>query len=142
MFMLFYLIHKIFRGKFIYKYVILIFILGLLALHFLGKINHYVDGYFVIFFSVLAFFLFFGDVISLVKDIIDSIKERHFKRSTFVVQISSLVILTGLYAYMYVFLLKNVDDTFFNIYKIEFQYQGKKYMSAYFNDKYIFSREP
>ncbi len=139
MFVLFYLIHKIFKGKFFYKYIILIFIIILLVLHFFGKINHYIDSYFVIFFSVLAFFLFFGDIISLVQDIFHTIKENTFKKSTFIIQIISLLSLIVLYGYIYIFFFRNVDNTFFDIYKVDFQYKWVAYKSVYFNDKYIFA---
>ncbi|HCB51411.1 TPA: hypothetical protein DEP21_02435 [Patescibacteria group bacterium] len=92
-------------------------------MHFFGKINHYIDSYFVIFFSVLAFFLFFGDIISLVQDIFHTIKENTFKKSTFIIQIISLLSLIVLYGYIYIFFFRNVDNTFFDIYKVDFQYK-------------------
>ena len=140
MFALFFLIRVIFKTKLIYKYVMLFVILLLLALHFFGKINHYIDGYFVLFFSFLTFFLFFWDVISLIKDILASIKEKDFSKRFFVLKIFIVSVFVFLYGYMYMFFIRtDVDDIFLNIYKINFQTQGRSYTSLYFNDKYIFT---
>lgn len=140
MFVLFFLLHKIFKGKLIYKYVILFTILLLLALHFFGKINHFIDGYFVLFFSVLTFFLFFWDLISLVRDIFASIKDKDFSKRFFAFKLLVIVVLVFLYGYMYSVLMKNdIHDIFLNIYQVDFQFKGKPYQSMYFNDKYIFT---
>lgn len=141
MFVLFYVIYKLFKGKTTYKYVILIVILMLLWLHYFGIINHYVDNYFILFFSILAGILFFGEVLSLLNDLIKSIKWKKFKRWFFVIKIWFVSLLIFLYGYIYFSLFENADNIFFSIYNIDFQFKWIKYKSIYFNDKYIFTKE-
>jgi hypothetical protein len=141
MFVLFYVIYKIFKGKTAYKYVILIVILMLLWLHYFGIINHYVDNYLILFFSILAWILFFGEVLSLLNDLIKSIKWKKFKRWFFVIKIWFVSLLIFLYGYIYFSLFENADNIFFSIYNIDFQFKWIKYKSIYFNDKYIFTKE-